>query len=111
MTKVITKVNYEIALDLDPTRTEIVHHNYHVEKFACGNELMNLVSNYRKPLNHAKTEHFYNEYAKNRLSQLNQPVDSVFERQHLNDYLTINLDTCGPSRMDMIFNLPVKDNS
>ena len=85
MTKVITKVNYEIALDADPTRTQVVHRNHLVEYFPRDNEIPNLVSNYEKPFNDDKTEHFYNEYAKCRLSHLNQPIDSIVERQHLND--------------------------
>ena len=111
VTKVITKVNYEIALDADPTRTQVVRRNHLVEYFPRDNELPNLVSNYEKPFNDDKTEHFYNEYAKCRLSHLNQPIDSIIERQHLNDYLPIFPDTCGPSRMDTTIKSPVKDNS
>ena len=111
VTKVITKVNYEIALNSDPTRTQVVHRNHLVEYFAQDKELPNLLSNYEKPFNDDKTEHFYNEYAKRRLSQLYQPIDSIDERQHLNDYLPIFPDTCGPSRMDTTIKSPVKDNS
>ena len=111
VTKVITKINYEIALDADPTRTQVVHRNHLVEYFPPDNELPNLLSNYGKPFNDDKTEHFYNEYAKNRLSQLNQPIDSIVERQQLNDYLPIFPDTYGPSRMDTTTKSPVKDNS
>ena len=111
VTQVITKVNYENALDADPTRTQVVHRNHLVEHFPPDHELPNLLSNYEKPLNEDKTERFYNEYAKCRLSQLNQPVDSFVERQHLSDYLPIFPDTCGPSRMDTSITLPVKGNS
>ena len=107
MTKLITKVNYEVALDADPTKTQVVHRNYLVEYFPRDNELLNLLSNYEKPFNDDKTEPFFNEYAKNRLFQLNQPIGSFVERQHLNDYLPIFSVTCGPSRMDTTF----KDNS
>ena len=110
MTKVITKFNYEIALDADQTRTQVVHRNHLVENFPPDNELTNLLSNYEKPFNDDKTEHFCNEYAKCRLSQLNQPINSFVERQHLNDYLPIFPDTCGPSRMDTTIKSPVKDN-
>ena len=111
MIKVITKVNYEIALDADPTRTQVVHRNHLVEYFPRDNEIPNLVSNYEKPFNDDKTEHFYNEYAKCRLSHLNQPIDSIVERQHLNDYLPIVSDTCEPSRMDTTIKSPVESNS
>ena len=70
--KIITKVSYEIALDADPTRTQVVHRNHFVEYFSRGNELPNLLSNYEKPFSDDKTEHFSNAYAKFRLSQLNQ---------------------------------------
>ena len=108
VTKVITKVNYEIALDADPTRTQVVHRNHFVEYFPRDNELANLISNYEKLFNDDTTEHFYNEYAKCRLSQINQPIESFVERQHLNDYLPIFPDTCGPSRMDTTIKSPVK---
>ena len=111
MFKVITKVNYEIALDADPTRTQVVHRNHLVEYFARDNEVPNLLSNYEKPFNDDKTENFYDDYAKCRLSQLNQPIDSIVERQLLNDCLPIFPDTCGPSRMDKTIKSPVKDNS
>ena len=111
MTKEFTKVNYEIALDADPTRTQVVHRNHLVEYLPRDNELPSLLSNYEKPFNDDKTEHFYNEYAKCRLSHLNQPIDSIVERQHLNDSLPIFPDTCGPSRMDTTIMSHVKDNS
>ena len=111
MTKVITKVNYENALDADSTRTQVVHRNHLVEYFPRDNELPNLLSNHEKPFNNDRTEHFYNEYAKRRLFQLNQPIDSFDERKHLNDYVPIFPDTCGPSRMDTTNKSPVEDNS
>ena len=111
VTKVSTKVNYEIAFDADPTKTHVVHRNHLVEYFPSDKELPNLVSNYEKTFNDEKTEHFYNEYAKCRLSHLNQPINSIVERQHLNDYLPIFPDTCGPPRMDTTIKSPVKDNS
>ena len=111
VSKEITKVNYEIALDADPTRTQAVHRNHLIEHFLRDNELSKLLSNYEKPFNNDKTEHFYNEYAKCRLSQLNQPIDSFVERKHFSDYLPIFPDTCGPSRIDTTFKLPVEDNS
>ena len=64
MTKVFTKVNYEIALEADPTRTQVVHRNRLVEFFARDNELPNLLSNYGRPFNDDKNEHSQNEYAK-----------------------------------------------
>ena len=77
VTKVITKVNYEVALDADPTRTQVVHRNHLLEFFPPDHELPNLLSNYEKPFNYDKTEHFYNEYAKCRHYQLNQPIYSL----------------------------------
>ena len=71
VSKLITKVRCEIALGADPTRTQVVHRNYLVEIFPRDNELPSLLSNYEKPNNDDKTEHFSDEYAKNRLSQLN----------------------------------------
>ena len=38
VTRLITKVNYEIALDADPTRTQAVHRNHLVEFFPRDNE-------------------------------------------------------------------------
>ena len=111
MTKLITKNYYEIALDADPTRNQVVHRNQLVEYFHRDNEIPNLSSYYEKPFNDYKTEQFYHEYAKNRLSQLNQPIDSFVERQHLVDHLPIFPDTCGPSQMDTTNKLPVIDNS
>ena len=111
MTKVITKVNYEIALDADPTRTQIIHRNHLVEYFPRDNELPNLLFNYEKPFNDDKTEFFYNEHAKSRLSQLNKPIDSFVERQHLDDYLTIFPYTCEPPPIDTTIKLLVEDNS
>ena len=70
-----------------------------------------MLSNYDEPFNDEKTEHFHNEYAKCRLSQLDQPIDSFVERQQLNDLLPIFPDTCGPSRLDTTIKSPVKDNS
>ena len=109
--KVITNVNYEIALDADPTRTQVVHRNHLVESFPRDNESPNLISNYEKPFNDDKTEHFFNEFSKCRLSQLNQPIKSIVERQHLNGYLPIFPDTCSPSRLGATINSPVKDKS
>ena len=84
MTTVITKDNYEISLDADPLRIQVVPRNHLVECFPPDNDLPNL-SNYEKPSNADKSGHFYNEYAKYRLSQLNQPNDSIIEGQHFND--------------------------
>ena len=64
VSKLITKVRYEIALGEDPTRTQVVHRNHLVEYFPRDNELPNLLSNYEKPNNDDKTEHFYDEYAR-----------------------------------------------
>ena len=111
VTKINTKVNYEIAFIADPTRNQLVQRNHLVEYFPRNNELPNLISNYQKPFNDDKTEHFYNEYAKSRPSQLNQPINTIVDRQYLNDYSPIFLDTCGPSRLETTFKLPVKDNS
>ena len=69
------------------------------------------LSVYEKPFNDEKTEHFYNEYARNWFSQINQPIESIVERQQLRDYLLIFPDTPGPSRMETTFNSPVKNNS
>ena len=94
VTKVITKVNYEISFDAYPTRTPVVHRNHLVEYFPCDKELPKLLSNYENIFNVYKTENFYNEYARCRLSQLNQTIDSFVERQHLNEYLPIFPDIC-----------------
>ena len=110
MTKVITKVVYQNALDANPTITEVVQCNHLIEYFPRDNELPNFLSNYNKPFNHDKNEHFYNEDAKNRLSQSNQPIYSFVEQQYLNDYLVVFPDTCGPSRVDTTNRLPVKNN-
>ena len=40
VTEVFTKVNYKIALDADPTRTQVVHRNHLVEYFPRDNELI-----------------------------------------------------------------------
>ena len=95
MTKVITNVNYEIVLNLDPTRTQVVHLHHLYEYFPREKELRNLLSNYERLFNDDKTENFYNEYLKYLLSQLNQPIDSFLERQLLYDCLPIFRDTCG----------------
>ena len=106
MTKAITKVNYKIAPDLDLTRTQVVHRNQVVENFSRDNELAKVLSSYEKPANDDRTEPFYNEYAKDSFSQLNQPINSNVERQHLNDYLPIFPNTSGPSRMGTTYSLP-----
>ena len=111
VTKIKKKVNNEITLDADPTEIQVVHRNHPVEYFPRDNELPNLLSNYEKPFNDDKTEHFYNEYAKCRLFQLNQTIESIVERQHLNDYLPIFPDTSRPSRMDTTNTSPLNDNS
>ena len=49
MAKVLTKIASEIALDADPTRTQVVCRNHLVEYFPRDNELPNLLSNYEKP--------------------------------------------------------------
>ena len=107
VTKEFTQFNYEIAFDTDPTRTQLVHRNHLVENFDRENELPKLLSKYEKPFNDDKNENFHNEPSKNRLSQLNQPIDSFVERHHLNDYLPIFL---GPSRMDTTIKSPLKNN-
>ena len=111
VTEVITNVYHEIALDADQAGTQVVHGNHLVEYFPRDNELLKLLSDYENPFNDDKTEHFYNENAKKRPSELNQPINSFLEQQHLNDYLPIFPDTCGPSRMDTIFKSPVKDKN
>ena len=58
VTKVITKVNYELPLDADPTRTQVVYRNILVEFLPRDNELPNLLSNYEKLFKDNKTEHF-----------------------------------------------------
>ena len=50
LTEVITKVNYEIALDADPTRTQVVHRNHLLEGFRRDNELPNVLSIYENLL-------------------------------------------------------------
>ena len=107
VTKVITKVNYEVALDSDPMRIQVVHRNHLIEFFPRDTDSPTLLSNYEKPVNDDRTEHFYNEYAKNRLSELNQPI----ERQHIQEYLPIFPDAPGPSRMNTTFNSPAKCGS
>ena len=67
LTKVITKVSYEIALEAYPTRTEVVHRNHLVEYFPRDNEFPKLLFNYEKPFNDDRTEDFFNQYAKSRL--------------------------------------------
>ena len=111
VTKVITKVNYEVALDSDPTRIHVVHRNHLVEFFPRNNDLPTLLSNYEKPVNDDRTEHFYNEYAKNRLSELNKPIETLAERQHVQEYLPIFPDTPGPSRMKTTYSSPAKCGS
>ena len=111
VTKVNTKVIYKIALDADPTRIQVVDRIHLVANFPRDTELPNLISNYGKHFNDDNTEHFYNEYAKYLSSQLNQPIDSFVERQHLNDYSPIFPYTSGPSRMDTTITSPVNDNS
>ena len=111
VTKVITKVNYEIALDADPTRTHIVNQNHLVEFICHENELPNLLSNYEKLLNDDRYKQFFNGYARKQLCQLNHPIDWLVEWLLLNDYLPIFLDACGPSRKDKSFCSPVNDNS
>ena len=54
VTELITKVNHEIALDADPTRTQVIHRNYLVEYFSRDKELPNFLSNYEKPFNDKK---------------------------------------------------------
>ena len=110
VTKVITKVNYEIALDADPTRTQVVLFNHLVEYFPRDNELPNLLSNYEKPSTTIKLSISITNM-RNADSQLNQAIDSFVERQHLNDYLPIFPDTFRSSRMDTTIKSPVKDNS
>ena len=63
-----------------------------------------MLSKYEKNFVDHNAEHFYNEYAKNRFSQLNQPIDSFVERQQLNDCLPIFPDIPGTSRKDTRFN-------
>ena len=64
VTKVTTKGNYEIDLHADRTRTQVVHRNHLVEYFPRDKELPKLSSNYGKPFNKDRNDHFYNEYAK-----------------------------------------------
>ena len=65
VTKVITKVNYEVDLHADPMRTQVVHCNHLVEFFPRDIGLPNLLSNYEEPCNEDKSEHFFNNYSKN----------------------------------------------
>ena len=102
------KVNFEIALDSDPTGTQIVHRNDLVECFPRDNQLSHLLSTYRMPFNDNKTENFHKKCARNQLSQLNQPIELIAERQHLKDFLPIFLDKTGLSRMDTKIISPVE---
>ena len=111
VTKILTEVNYEVALDAHSTRTQVVYRHYLVEDVLGDNEFPNVLSNYEKPFNDDKTQHFQNEFAENRLSQLNQPINSFVERQLLNDYLPIFPDTSGTSRMDTMYNSSAKNDS
>ena len=111
LTKVLTKANDEIDIDSDPTKTQVVQRNDRVQFFPRGNELVKLQSNCGKPFNDIKAEHFNNEYEQNWLFQLNPPIDSVVERQHLHDYFAIFPDGCGTLRKDTCFISHVKDNS
>ena len=56
VTKVITKIMYQIALDADLTRTQFVPCNHFAEDYPRDNELANLLSNYEKAFNGFKTE-------------------------------------------------------
>ena len=103
-------MNYEVALDSDPTRIQVVHRNHLVEFFPRDNDLPTL-SNYEKPVNDDRTEYFYSEYAKNRLSELNQPIETLAERQHIQEYLPIFPDAPGSSRTNTTFNSPAKCGS
>ena len=111
VTKVITKVNYEDALDSDPTRIQVVHRNNFVEFFPRDNDLPTLLSKYEKPVNDDRTEHFYNEYVKNRLSEVNLPIETLAEPQHIQVKFAILSDAPGPSRMNTTVNSPAKCGS
>ena len=96
VTKVITKIVYQNALDADPTRTQVVHRNHLAEFFPRDNEIPNLF-NYEKPFIKDETKNFYNECAMNRMSQLNQSIDSFVEQQQLHHHLPMFPDTPGTS--------------
>ena len=104
-------MNYEVALDSDPTRIQVVHRNHLVEFFPRDVDLPTLLSNYEQPVNDDRTEHFYNEYAKNRLCGLNKPIETLAERQHVQEYLPIFPDAPGPSRMNTTYSSPAKCGS
>ena len=74
-TNVNMKVIHDIALDSDPTRSQVVHRNYLIACFPGDNELPNILSGYEKPFNDDKIELIDNEFATNRLSQLNPPIN------------------------------------
>ena len=80
--KVITKSNYEIALDADPMSTQVVHRNHLVESLPRDNELPNLSSSYEKPFNDDKTELFLTNM---------QKTDSLNRISKLIDFLNDNL--------------------
>ena len=46
VTKITMKINHEIALNADPTRTQVVHRNHLVEYFARDSELPKLLSDH-----------------------------------------------------------------
>ena len=109
--KTITKVNYEVTLDSDHARTQVVYRNHLVEYFPQDNEIPKLFSNYGKTFVSDKTEQFFSEYANNRLSQWNPPIDSFVERKHLHNYSQIFRDTPRTSRKDTTFNWHNRDDN
>ena len=58
-TKAFKKVLYEIVLDSDPTKTQVVHRKHLVQYFPRDSELSILLSNYEKHLNDDKTDNFH----------------------------------------------------
>ena len=46
LTNVVTKVNYKIAFDSDPTKTQVVHRNHLKEYAPCDKELPNQLCHY-----------------------------------------------------------------
>ena len=70
-----------------------------------------MLSNYEKPVNDDRTEYFYNEYAKNRISELNHLIETLAERQDIQEKLPIFPDAPGSSGMNTTYNSPANCGS
>ena len=68
--KQITNVNYEIALDADPSVTLVAHRNHLVEYFPKEEKLPQLLAEYQNP----RKETFYQNLDQKRLEEMNKPI-------------------------------------